>query len=109
LQNGQVMGANSNAAMIVLSPLKADTLPVNNLLRTRLYQAHLARAFSHFQTKLNPLWEFGVNDLCNLQRWLYATLPKMRMDGLPPATKQAAETFYRPAGVKEPILGGARR
>lgn len=108
LKNSQVMGANSHAAMIVLSPLKADTLPVNQLLRTRLYEAHLERAFNHFQAKLHPFWEFGVNDLCNLQRWLYATLPKIKLGGLPPAARQAAETFYPPAGINGPILGGTR-
>lgn len=107
LLNSQVMGSHSKVSMIVLSPLKTDVFPANDLLRSRVYQAYLGRAFHYFQNKLNPLFEFGVNDLCNLQRWLFRTLPEMKVDGLPPDVRQSAEVRGRSSGIQSVIIGGA--
>lgn len=108
LLKSQLVSANNSIAMIVLSPLRPGAVTVNELLRTQVYVGPLERAFNYFGEHLNPFYEFGVADVCNLQRWLFTTLPKIRRSGLSPEMRAAiqAQAGFTPTGIGSIVTGG---
>jgi len=107
LLKSQLIGPNNSIAMIVLSPLRLGAVTVNELLRAQIYVGPLERAFNYFGEHLNPFYEFGVADVCNLQRWLFTTLPKIRRSGLSPEIRAAiqAQAGFTPAGIGSIVTG----
>ena len=105
--NSQLISANNSVGVVVLSPLKAEAVPVNELLRSQVYAVHLERAFNYFADHWNPLYEFGVADVCNLRRWLFTTLPRVRRSGLSPEARVAiqAQVGVAPRGIGAVISG----
>lgn len=103
LLKSQLISANSSVGMIVLSPLRSNAVAVNELLHSQVYAAHLERAFNYFVDHLNPLYEFGVGDVYNLQRWLFSTLPNIRPSRLSPEVRAAIQAQ---AGVAPSGIGG---
>lgn len=109
LLKSQLISTNNSVAMIVLSPLRFGAVTVNELLQTQVYVGPLERAFNYFGEHLNPFYEFGVADVCNLQRWLFTTLPKIRRSGLSPAMRAAiqAQAGFTPTGIGSIVTGSA--
>lgn len=104
LLNSQLM---SLIAMIVLSPLKSNAIPVNKLLEAQIYTSHLEWAFGHFINNPDSFYEFGVGDICNLRRWLFSILKNVKKQGLSPEVRAAihAETGLIPRGLGNLIVG----
>jgi hypothetical protein len=96
--NSQLISANNSVGVVVLSPFKNEAVPVNEVLRAQVYAVHLERAFNYFADHWNPLYEFGVADICNLRRWLFTSLPQVRRSGLSPEQRAAIQTQVGVAG-----------
>ena len=60
-----------SVAVIVLSPVSAETLRANELIESRI-GLHMQRAFARYHSDLDRMCEICVGDLRTLQRRLFA-------------------------------------
>ncbi len=69
------LGAKSEVAMLVISPIDPDSSPANALIEAQLNQ-QFAIPYVRFDQELDHLCEFGIGNLRALRRRLVATLPE---------------------------------
>lgn len=110
LVDSQVFGLHTPIALVVLSPLRADKIPVYQMLHGQVYRTYLERAFEFFVERLDPFYEFNVNDLCSLRRWLFSVLPDSRRRAMSSeARAEAIATAGHPAaGIVDFVSGRPR-
>lgn len=89
LLSGQLFGQHPSVAMVVLSPLRIDKIPIYQVLQKQVYQAHLEKAFEHFFDHLDPFFEFNVHELCSLRRWLFSVVPHYKRRSMSPDARTA--------------------
>ena len=65
------ISAQTETALLILSPLNFDQLPINQLIEKQIME----RVVGRVNNDLNGLSEFGSGDLRVTRRWLSATLP----------------------------------
>ncbi len=81
------VSAQTEVALLILSPLNFDQLPINQLIEKQIME----RVVSRVNNDLNGLSEFGSGDLRVTRRWLSATLPEVvkRRHQADPQNRQA--------------------
>jgi len=105
----QLSGGRTPITIIVVSPLNPNVLKVNELLEKQIYDVHMEQAFARFVKHLDPCYEFGVGNICNLRRWLYSTLPNIGRRGLDQDTQEAVyKERGRPRGISKAVTGSTR-
>jgi hypothetical protein len=67
------ISSNRRMAILVVSPLNAHKLPLNNYIVDAL-EVRLEKLFDRFDRKMDRLCEVGVGDLRGLRRWLVFAL-----------------------------------
>ncbi len=65
------MSSRDDVALLVLSPISFDQLPINQLIEKKIME----RALDRIQHELQRLREFGSGDPRMVRRWLFETLP----------------------------------
>jgi hypothetical protein len=92
---------NNRIAMIVIPPIVSKNIMVYQLLEEQIYTRYMETAFfDFFDNHLNPFYEFGTNDIRNLRRWLFSSLPKLTPDKFRPSPEQ--QEAIREASGKNP-------
>ncbi len=93
-----LLSPNNPVAVIVLSPLERNRINVNANLEKGVYHIHLKKAFDHFSA-FDPRYEFGIDDMCCLRRWLYLNLLADR--GKSPYQKELTKIFQHKMRKKD--------
>lgn len=117
LMHSQLIDSDKPVAMIVVSPLESKVLELNELLTNHIYiSPFMERAFDSFAKDLNPLYQFDVNDIYNLRRWLSSTFlanlgyrqPRISRDAEIEMQGFARQQLQSSGGIENIILGRAR-
>lgn len=103
------MGSDDRVAVLTLSPVNSNTLPVNQLIESHI-SSQMQRAFARFDRYLDKLCEFGLGDLRAIQRWLFATLPETAaivqgQRANPSSRRVLRERMGSPRGMESVIFG----
>lgn len=107
------MGSNERVAILALSPVNSNVIPVNRLIEGHV-RLQMKRAFVRFDKHLDKLCEFGLGDLRAVQRWLFAALPEtvaiLRNQRANPSNRRALrERMGTPRGMGDVIFGRRSR
>ncbi len=113
LINSQLTGKN-RIAMVVISPLEPKLFKTNQLLEEQIYSSSMETAYRYFTKNFDPLYEFGVGDVCNLRRWLVSTLPNLDLEKrrlsqeIRSAIRAEVKPNQSPRGIANRIVGSSR-
>lgn len=66
---------NKQVALLILSPVDATTLPVNQLI-VEFIDSQMEPVFTRFHHDFDRLCEIGIGNLQSLKRWLFSILPE---------------------------------
>lgn len=106
LADSNLFAINLPVAMVVLSPLRSDRIPVHQILHGQIFPTHFEVAFQHFVKRLDPFYEFNVGDYCGLRRWLFSVLPNYKRRAMSSEARAAAETQLGPSvGMVQYVSG----
>ncbi len=109
LQN-KIFDQSNPVALSVISPLSRSILEANKLFLDQIYtHPNMEDAFEFFEERLDLRYEFGVDELCNLRRWLFSILPpegRMR-NGLTSMQRNAVrnQVGKSPQGIDRLVTG----
>jgi hypothetical protein len=103
------LGADKRVAMLMLSPVDPNAIPVNQLIEYET-RSHMEQAFARFDRNLDRLCEFGVGDLRGLKRRLLTILPEVaelivHQRPNPSTLRIFREKVGEPSGVEQLIFG----
>lgn len=69
------LGSNKQVAVLIVSPIDAATIPVNQLIE-QVIDLQLETVLARFDHDLDHMCEIGLGDLRALKRWLFSVLPE---------------------------------
>jgi hypothetical protein len=72
----KVLTQHNSVALVVISPIAKDALETQEFVKEQIYrQDFINDAFNYFENHLDPRYEFGIDEICKLRRWLFSNLP----------------------------------
>lgn len=97
------LNINNPVSVVVLSPLEKNKIDVNMYVEQEVYNKHLGITFGHF-SGFDPRYEFGLDNMYSLRRWLYFNLlADRKKPRIKPKTEKEIQkvTGKKPTGIKE--------
>jgi hypothetical protein len=90
--NCQLMSSNNPVSMIVISPSSPTDKDIDQLFERHIYASHLEKAFGYYANQLLPAYQFGVDNIYNLRRWLSHILSNIDQNAPSPEVRKAIRT-----------------
>ncbi|MGB0385941.1 MAG: hypothetical protein ACPGWR_14065 [Ardenticatenaceae bacterium] len=108
------LGSNKRVAILVVSPINTNTLPINQLIEQTV-DSYMQMTSVRFEEDFDKLCELGVGDLRTLRRWLYDILPETakiaqsQRPNFDNSHKMRQMMGTNPRGIQQAFWGGGER
>lgn len=99
LSQSKALRVENSVALVVISPLMKNALEIQKIVKDQIYKKDfMSNTFYCFENLLDPRYEFGVDEICKLRRWLTSNL-------LPENRTLRDSKIYSREGLSRYVIG----